>query len=83
MQSWGLIGILFILVGFAVYLGRFTRWNSWDILLRPAGLIFDVSDRVVNPAAHLETYQTTVVLFSILFVLYWVIWEALGAVRQK
>lgn len=33
-------GITF-LSGFGVYLGRFERWNSWDVLVRPMSLLVD------------------------------------------
>jgi len=34
-QSWGIISIIFMLTGYGIYLGRFERWNSWDILFHP------------------------------------------------
>lgn len=80
--AWAIIGGIFLVSSFAVYLGRFSRWNSWDIVLKPAGLLFDVSDRVVNPALHGETYVVTGILFMLLFSLYWVIWEALNYLRS-
>lgn len=73
--SWQIISLVFIACSFAIYLGRFTRWNTWDILLKPAGLLFDVSDRVVNPIAHAETYQITLIFFVLLTSIYWVVWE--------
>lgn len=67
-------GVLLV-SSFAVYLGRFNRWNSWDIFFQPAGLLFDVSERFVNPAAHYETYLTTIIFFIMLFSIYLVFWE--------
>src|SRR5690606_6491486 len=76
------IGLVFLLCSFATYLGRFTRWNSWDILLQPFGLLFDVSDRFVNPAMHDETYLATSSLFIVLFGAYLVIWTAYSSVKK-
>lgn len=82
-QAWLIVSGVLLLSSFAMYLGRFTRWNTWDVLLRPAGLLFDVSDRFINPAAHTQTYQTTFVFFVVLMSLYWVVWEGLQLVRRK
>lgn len=81
-SAWAIVGILFLASSFAIYLGRFTRWNTWDILLKPAGLLFDVSDRFVNPAAHSETYQVTLVFFALFFSVYWVTWEAAQLIKR-
>lgn len=82
-QTWVVIGTIFLASSFAICLGRFTRWNTWDIFLKPAGLLFDVSDRVVNPSAHGETYVVTAVFFVLLFSVYWVIWETTQLLRSK
>lgn len=73
---YAILAVLFLAVSFAICLGRYTRWNTWDILLQPAGLLFDVSDRLLNPAGHMQTYQTTLVLFILLFSSYTVVYEA-------
>jgi len=44
----GLLG----LTGFGIYLGRFARWNSWDILTRPEMLLAHVGEKLIN--AHNE-----------------------------
>jgi len=81
--SYAIIGAIFVACSFATYLGRFTRWNTWDILLKPAGLLFDVSDRFVNPAAHLDTYIITFVFFGLLASAYGVIWQAARILRAS
>lgn len=80
--SLAIIGGLFFITSFAIYLGRYTRWNTWDLLLQPAGLLFDVSDRFVNPSVHADTYVTTITLFLLIFSLYIVIYEAIKLVRH-
>ena len=82
-HTWYMISGVFLLSSFAIYLGRFSRWNTWDVILAPAGLLFDVSERVVNPAAHSETYVSTLTVFVLLLTIYWVIWEAGEYIRGK
>jgi uncharacterized membrane protein len=80
--SLSMVGIIFLLCSFATYLGRFTRWNTWDIILQPAGLLFDVSDRFVNPTQHNETYLSTASLFIVLFSAYLVIWAGIRYLKK-
>jgi uncharacterized membrane protein len=41
LVGWTFVSVVALLSGFGVYLGRFKRWNSWDILLNPFGLMAD------------------------------------------
>ncbi len=68
---------------FAIYLGRSLRWNSWDVLVNPAGILFDVSDRVVNPAAHPQSFVTTVTFFLLLMSTYAVVWELIRLLQSN
>ncbi len=62
-----MLAVLFF-ASFGVYLGRFLRWNSWDVISQPAGLFFSVVDRLFFPLQHLHTWGITV-LYTILFYL--------------
>ncbi len=76
---WIIAGAL-LLSGFAIYLGRYLRWNSWDIITNPFGLLFDVSDSIINPSEHILTFTTTLLFFAFLSVMYFVIWRAAGLI---
>lgn len=47
------------LSGFGIYLGRFLRWNSWDIVTAPMTLLPEVIDRFADPASHPQTWAVT------------------------
>lgn len=57
-----------ILGSFGIYLGRYLRWNSWDIISSPGGLFRDILERLTDPYAHSHTYGVTIV-FSVFLVL--------------
>jgi uncharacterized membrane protein len=60
------IGAL-LLSGFGVYLGRFPRFNSWDVFTSPLGILGEVWDWLANPAANMQMFAFTT-LFSLLLV---------------
>jgi uncharacterized membrane protein len=62
---------LLFLTGFGIYIGRFLRWNSWDILRRPTALLGDVADRFIDPASHPRTWAVTILMGLFLNMIYW------------
>lgn len=76
-----IVAIVLLLCSFAVYLGRDLRWNSWDALLHPAGVLFDVSDPFFNPSTHHDAFTTTLMFFILLGTLYMVAWQLGRALR--
>jgi uncharacterized membrane protein len=68
--SWIIVSCSILLSGFGVYLGRFLRWNSWDIIRHPFGLFQDITERITHPIVHFQTYIVTFVFTVILFFAY-------------
>lgn len=74
-----MVGIILFLCSFAIYLGRDLRWNTWDLFLNPAGILFDVSDRLISPLQHPEMYTTTLSFFVLLGMFYIITWNVVRA----
>ena len=49
-----------------IYLGRFLRWNSWDLLRRPGPLAAELYGRAIDPATQPQLLGFTL-LFALLF----------------
>lgn len=69
MQSPLIILILF-LGSFGVYLGRFLRWNSWDILSNPLQLFVSIGQRIISPIEYLHTWGITLIFTVFFYLLY-------------
>lgn len=67
-----IISIL-LLSSFGVYLGRYLRWNSWDIIQHPYQIFKDIAAMLLHPTLHLNAYKTTFVLFSFYACYYFII----------
>lgn len=69
VRRWGsAAGWLFVVIslglsGLGVYIGRFLRWNSWDIFIAPARLLQDVAGSLLHPKTVVAT-----ALLSLIFI---------------
>lgn len=70
LVSWLFVGVVLCLGGLGIYLGRFLRWNSWDLLLRPDQIVTDLVVRLASPLSYPRTYGVTLLYAALLFVCY-------------
>jgi uncharacterized membrane protein len=59
VSGWIAASIALILSAFGIYLGRFVRFNSWEVLTDPMPLFADIANRLMNPMAHPRTFAVT------------------------
>jgi len=48
VASWAMVIGAAGLSGLAIYIGRFLRWNSWDLVVDPVGILADLSAQVFS-----------------------------------
>ncbi len=66
-----IINTVCLLTGFGMYLGRFLRYNSWEILQHPAALFSDVITIIIQPGNHTEAWIFTGTFGIFLIVSFW------------
>jgi uncharacterized membrane protein len=59
--SWLFVLLVIGLTGFGIYLGRFERWNSWDLFVNPIDLCADIFRLMFRP------HRRTVGIYSLLY----------------
>lgn len=62
---------LIYLACFGIYIGRFLRWNSWDLVSNFDSVLADIFVRVTNPFSHTATWAFTILFGTLLNILYW------------
>lgn len=53
--GWAFVLVVLGLSGVGVYLGRFERWNSWDLFVQPWAVAADVLNGLLYPLAHMRS----------------------------
>lgn len=70
-NSTTVINLVLLLSAFAIYLGRDLRWNTWDLFVNPAGILFDVSDRLINAHEYPQMFVTVISFYALLAMVYY------------
>jgi len=76
------VAVVLLICSSAVYLGRDLRWNSWDVLTNPGGLLFDVSDRLIHPTSYPHMLLTIITFFILLSSMYWLTSRGIQLARK-
>lgn len=68
--AWIGAGLAIFAGAFGIYLGRFERWNSWDVLLDPADRLRDILQGLLDPMQHPKAIVVTLLMAAILGAMY-------------
>jgi uncharacterized membrane protein len=82
--GWAFVAIIAGLSGFGVFLGRFPRWNSWDLVTRPGEMFVTLAVHAQDPFAHPRAIGVTLMmaaLFAIAYLMFFVLTSLDAAVR--
>ncbi|WP_417589772.1 DUF1361 domain-containing protein [Owenweeksia hongkongensis] len=54
-----LLVAIILLCAYGIYIGRYLRFNSWDVVSNPFSLLSQMLDHVMNPFSHPRTWGMT------------------------
>lgn len=77
----GWVGVTAVLglVSVGVYVGRFLRWNSWDLVVRPGQRLAQVAPHLGDPLAVVKAMAATLVLTFLLGLAYLTFYTLIGS----
>lgn len=81
--AWAAVVTSIGLASFGVYLGRFLRWNSWDVVTSPRRLVADIWTRGANPVEHPGTIAVVVVFTAFLTLAYAAFYSVVSTVPAE
>lgn len=81
--GWFFSILTLVLSGFGVYLGRFLRWNSWDILRSPGDLFADIFHSLSHPFSEPRAWGVTMVFGAFLCMGYLLLRAMIFAAKEE
>jgi uncharacterized membrane protein len=83
VAGWVLVLFTLTATGFGIYLGRFGRWNSWDVLVDPFGLLRQLISYARHPFDDPRTLGVTLLFGGFLIVAYLTLTLLPAALRSE
>lgn len=68
--SWFFVAMALGLSGLGIYLGRFERWNTWDLVFHFDTILKNTASRMLNPMDNLRFIGFTMLFTAFLLVCY-------------
>ena len=78
--GWGFVALVTGLTSLGVYMGRFLRWNSWDILNNPGRLALQTIQRAQSPSLQSIVFTS---IFAAFFLFLYLTLYAFGHLLKE
>ena len=80
IAGWIFVFIVGTLCSVGIYIGRFLRWNSWDVIFHPAARLGDILHYAANPSLQSIVF---IAVFSALFIFIYISTYSFGLLLQE
>ncbi len=67
--------VFMLLCGYGIYIGRFLRFNSWNIITKPGTLFYTTSSHVFDPIEHWKIWCFTLLFAAMFCIIYFTLKE--------
>ena len=75
LNAWLFVLAVLALSSFGIYLGRFQRWNSWDVFTSPERMARNIWPHLAQPHEHPKTVAVTILFTAFLGATYLVFYS--------
>ena len=69
--GWWFIIVSLFLSGFGIYIGRYLRWNSWDVVAQTSALSRDLWHIFRNPVENISVFAFTILFACFQIIIYY------------
>lgn len=81
--AWLVSTTAILLGGFGIWLGRFQRWNSWDVVYNPLALAHDIAVNLTHPPGLVRAAGITMLLSGVMFIGFLLVQVMLGKAKTN
>lgn len=83
-QGWATLCVFasLLLCGYGIFIGRFLRFNSWDVVTDPAMLVYTSAHHVLLPQRYSKLWVFTLLFAVLLCIIYYTLKQLQSAARK-
>ena len=78
VSGWAAVVVSIALCSIGVVIGRFQRWNSWDLMTRPHAVMTTTFKWVRSPFAYVQSTGVALAVAAFFGLAYLTIWSSAG-----
>lgn len=78
-----LVGGALLISSYGIYMGRFLRWNTWDVITNAPLVLVDVSNSILYAGSYRHIFSTVFGFFVLLTSTYIALWCMIQFLQSK